>query len=61
MAEDRFELQLNPESRVADLKEAIRLSTTENVVVIINDRLAGNEIGLSDGDRISLFPAPSGG
>jgi molybdopterin converting factor small subunit len=61
MGQDRFDLHLDEENNIRDLMNTIRLSRKEEIVAVVNDRLADRDTRLSDGDTVSLFPAPTGG
>jgi molybdopterin converting factor subunit 1 len=63
-----LDLELPPESRVADLKQVIAEqfpqvapALVETVLVSINREYAGDEQRIPDGAEVALFPPVSGG
>jgi len=55
------EMELAEGTTVGDLLERIGISHSEVAVALVNGRHAPNELPLSDGETIALFPPIAGG
>jgi molybdopterin converting factor small subunit len=61
-AQDRLVLDLAPGATVQDVLDTLGIVMQDDaVLLVVNNRIAGAETALADGDEVRLIPAMSGG
>ncbi len=60
-AGDSFLVELDDHATVKDALEKINIPAKPPLIIFVNGRHSGFEGGLTDGDRLAIFPPIAGG